>query len=258
MQVYRGMDVGTGKPPADGRREIPHHGLDLAEPEEEFDVLRYIQAVTPVIRRLQQEDRWVVLVGGSGLYFRVLRAGLCEAPGREPEVRDRLIEEGFSIGTGVLHERLKKVDPSAAERIHANDLRRIVRALEVFEVSGKPLSAWQKQTVPVIPGLDRCRVIGLTCDRPALYARLEERVDRWLNSGWLEEARVLHRRRLSRTAREALGYRELFDHLDGRVSWPAVRELIIRNTRRYAKRQWSWFRHEPGVEWQDASSAVVC
>ena len=253
MQVYRGMDVGTGKPSPETRREFPHHGLDLAGPEEEFDVLRYIQVVLPVIRRLQREDRWAVLVGGSGLYFRVLRTGLCEAPGRDPQTRDRLIEEGLSAGAPALHERLKSVDAPAAGRIHPNDLRRIVRALEVFEVSGKPLSSWQKETLPAIPEISHAPMFGLTRDRPTLYARLEERVDRWLGNGWLEEARALRKRPLSQTAREALGYRELFDHLDGRQTWPATRDLIVRNTRRYAKRQWSWFRHEPGVEWIDAA-----
>lgn len=251
MQIYRGMDLGTGKPPVSVRAEIRHHGIDLVEPEEEFDVLQYVRSVVPVVRAALERGRPLLLVGGAGLYFRTLRRGLCDAPGQEPELRARLLEEGTFNGASALHERLRAVDPAAASRIHPNDLKRIVRGLEVFEASGRPLSEWQERTEPAVPGLDRCPVVGLTRPRELLYARIDARVLQWLAAGWFEEARALHRRRLSRTAREALGYRELFDHLDGRLAWPEAVERIAQNTRRYAKRQWAWFRHEPGVEWME-------
>lgn len=249
MQVYREMEIGTGKPSVSIRAEIPHHGIDLVDPEEEFDLLRYMQSVVPALRAAMKQGRSILLVGGAGLYFRALRRGLCEAPGQDPQLRARLLEEGLACGAAGLHERLQQADPAAAARIHANDLKRIVRALEVFESSGRPLSEWQRKTEPAVPGLALCPVIGLTCRRETLYSRIDARVEDWLRSGWLEEARALHCRRLSRTAREALGYRELFDHLDGRLRWEEVGGLIARNTRRYAKRQWAWFRHEPGVQW---------
>lgn len=249
MQVYRGMDLGTGKPPLSIRKEILHHGIDLVEPEEEFNVLQYVDSVAPAIRAAAARQTPLLLVGGTGLYLRVLQRGLCDAPGQSPEIRARLLGEGLSMGAPALHARLERADPSAAERIHPNDLKRTVRALEVFETSGRTMSDWQSQTEPAVPGLDRCSVIGLTCDRERLYERIGTRVEIWLKSGWLEEARGLHQRCLSRTAREALGYRELFDHLDGELEWSAVPGLITQNTRRYAKRQWAWFRHEPGVEW---------
>lgn len=249
MQVYRGMDIGTGKPSASVRREIRHDGIDLVDPEQEFDVLQYVRAVEPVLRAAQERARPIFLVGGSGLYLRVLRRGLCQAPGRDPELRARLVEEGMAGGTAALHARLLRVDPAGAARIHPNDLKRVVRALEVFEVTGRSLSDWHRQTEPAVPGLDCCPVIGLTCSREALYSRIDARTKKWLDTGWLEEARTLHRRRLSRTAREALGYRELFDYLEGNLPWEDVGERIARNTRRYAKRQWAWFRHEPDVEW---------
>lgn len=249
MQVYHGMDVGTGKPPAWLRQEIPHHGLDLVEPEEEFDVLRYVERVAPAIQEIERRGKWILLVGGCGLYLRVLRRGLCRAPGANPAVRERLRAEGEREGWGRLHGRLQAVDPVAAARIHSNDGRRIIRALEVHEVSGRPISEWQRQTRAPDPRWADCPVVGLDCDRERLYRRIERRVDGWLNDGWLDEARQLLRRRVSRTAREALGYRELFEHLEGMRDWEATRALIQRNSRRYAKRQWSWFRQEPGVRW---------
>ena len=247
MQVYRGMDLGTGKPSEEQRRRVPHHGIDLAEPEEEFDAACYAGAVSPVIERILGRGRWAILTAGCGLYLRVLRRGICEAPGKDPEVRARLLEQASVGGIAPLHARLGEVDPVAARRIHPNDLRRVVRALEVFEVTGRPMTRWhrEQETFP----WDGWRMIGLECERQRLYRKIETRIDGWLASGWIEEARVLARRKLSMTAREALGYRELFSHFEGRADWAATRELIRRNTRRYAKRQLSWFRHEPGVEW---------
>lgn len=249
MQVYRGMDVGTGKPPARLREEIPHHGLDLADPSEEFDAVRYIREVAPAIREIERRGKWVLLVGGCGLYLRALLRGLCAAPGRDLALRERLRGEGEREGWDRLFARLHEVDPEAAARIHPNDVKRIIRALEVYESSGRPITHWQSRTEPVDPRWAECPVIGLDCDREQLYRRIEERVDGWLEDGWLEEARGLLRGPVGRTAREALGYRELFEHLEGVRDWEATRARIRLHSRRYAKRQWSWFRQEPRVRW---------
>ncbi|MBI3616524.1 MAG: tRNA (adenosine(37)-N6)-dimethylallyltransferase MiaA [Candidatus Omnitrophica bacterium] len=249
MQVYRGMDRGTGKPDSAQQKEIPHHGIDLVEPEEEFDVARYRNLLAPVIRAIQAKGRLPILVGGSGLYFRAILDGLCEAPGRDPFLREHLLQQGTEQGAAVLHAELEKVDPEAAARIHPNDLRRIVRALEVFRATGRALSQWQGQTTHPLDG-DK-RLIGLSMDRALLYQQIEERIDGWLNEGWLEEAGSLNRRALSRTAREALGYRELFAFLEGQADWPMTVSLIKRNTRRYAKRQLAWFRADPRIQWLD-------
>ncbi len=256
MQVYRGMEIGTGKPSARLREEIPHHGLDLAEPAEEFDVLRYVREVAPAIREIERRGKWVLLVAGCGLYLRVLLRGLCAAPGTDLALRERLRAKGERDGWGRLHARLREVDPRAAERIHPNDARRIIRALEVYEVSGRPLTEWQSRTEPVDSRWTGCPVVGLECEREDLYQRIDERVEGWLSDGWLAEAKGLLAGPVSRTAREALGYRELFEHLEGVRGWEETCALIRRNSRRYAKRQWSWFRAEPRVRWIRVSPAT--
>ena len=247
MQVYRGMDRGTGKPDSAIRREIPHHGIDLVEPEEEFDVARYRDLMTPVIRAIQARGKIPILVGGSGLYFRAILDGLCQAPGRDPFLRERLVRQGMEKGAPALHAELVKVDRQAAARIHPNDLRRIVRALEVFFSTGRALSQWQRETTEPLEG-EKCWV-GLALERSLLYEKIERRIDGWLQQGWLEEARRLKEKNLSRTAREALGYRELFSFLNGETDWPTAVSLIKRNTRRYAKRQLAWFRADRRIQW---------
>jgi len=249
MQVYRGMDVGTGKPDASVRSGIPHHGLDLVEPEEEFHVARYVHEVAPAVEMIHRRGYEPLLVGGSGLYVKVLLDGICPAPGKEPNLRKQLWEQGRQVGAAVLHAELQVVDPKAAERIHPNDLRRIVRALEVFRLSGRPLSVWHSDTHSLLGEEREVQRIGLTCDRDRLYQRIEARIDGWLAAGWLEETRKLLARPLSLTAQEALGYRELFSYLRGEADWETTVSAIKQNTRRYAKRQWSWFRADPRIRW---------
>ena len=255
MQVYRGMDLGTGKPGASFRQEIPHHGLDLVEPEEDFSVAKYLSFVSPVLRDIQARGRTPILVAGSGLYLRALLGGLCPAPGRDDEVRERILAEAARFGTALLYDRLRVVDPAASERIHPNDLKRIVRALEVHAVTGKPLSAWQAESGagPTGDGQE-CRFFGLIRGRDLLYRRIESRIDGWIESGWIEEARALRARELSKTAREALGYEELFACLEGWLARDQAVALIKRNTRRYAKRQMTWFHQDRQVHWISVDS----
>lgn len=251
MQVYRGMEIGTGKPDARLRREVPHHGLDLVEPEEEFSAAQYVKVVSPAIASIRARGRLPVLLGGSGLYFKALVDGLCQAPPKNATLREKLSEQVEAEGAEALHRSLSEVDPVSAGRIHPNDARRIIRALEVFSETGRALSDWQSQGAPFLGGLETFRWVGLTCDREKLYQKIQARVEGWLNSGWLEEARHLQKRSLSQTAREALGYKELFDFLEGKRGWEETVQLILRNTRRYAKRQWTWFRANPRIQWID-------
>ena len=249
MQVYRGMDIGTGKPDRSVRDIIPHHGLDLVEPEEEFNVARYVEMVSPEISSMSARGHLPVLVGGSGLYLRALIDGLCPAPGEDPVLREKLLVESREKGAQQLHDRLKEVDPPAAAKIHPNNLRRLIRALEVFLTTGRPLSQWHRQTTSSLGSGRKILLVGLTCDRALLYRRIEQRIDGWLEAGWLDEAKRLRARSLSETAREALGYRELFDFLDGRADWQTTCQLMKRNTCRYAKRQLTWFRADPRIHW---------
>lgn len=248
MQVYRGMTIGTAKPSAADRVRVPHHGLDLVEPEEPFHVGAYAQRVRPVLKSLLDQRKIPILVGGSGLYFRGLLEGLCEAPPQDPLVREALIAEGAARGGAALFEELTAVDPAAAGKIHPNNLHRVVRALEVYRVSQRPISDWQAQTPPA-PDWGDVRFFGLDWEREELYRRIERRIDGWLVGGWPEEARGLYSRRLSQTARACLGYRELFNWIAGRVDWAETIERIKRNSRRYAKRQLSWFRADARVRW---------
>lgn len=253
MQVYRGMDIGTGKPSPDIRQEVPHHGIDLVEPEEEFDAARYARTMRPAVEGILRRERCPILVGGCGLYFRALVDGLCPAPAKDPFVRDGLLQELKDRGSAKLHTRLGLVDPESAGRIHPNDWKKIVRALEVFTVTRRPISDWQREDSPSFKnrrfGREEIFWIGLTLPRALLYRRIEDRIDRWISQGWLEEARRLSCRNLSMTAGEALGYRELFSYLEGDLSWEETTALIKRNTRRYAKRQETWFRADKRIRW---------
>ncbi|MBI1953503.1 MAG: tRNA (adenosine(37)-N6)-dimethylallyltransferase MiaA [Candidatus Omnitrophica bacterium] len=249
MQVYRGMDLGTGKPSASVREEIPHHGLDLLGPEEEFNVGRYLAAVAPLVDQINQRGRLALLVGGTGLYLKRLLDGLCPAPGGSASVRKELFERAEAEGSWVLHAKLQEVDPASAVRIHPNDLKKTVRALEVYQLTRRPISDWHKATEPLLAGEGEVRLFGLTGAREFVYRRIEERVDRWLAQGWLEEAKRLQGVPLSRTARKALGYEELFSFLAGKTDWEATVGLIKQRSRQYAKRQWTWFKADPRVVW---------
>ncbi len=253
MQLYRGMDIGTGKPEEALRREVLHHGIDLADPEEEFNIARYAALIRPEIEAIRSRQRFPILVGGSGLYVRALLEGLSPAPGEDRVLREQLIAQAKTEGSHILHARLKEVDPVASERIHSNDVRRIVRALEVYLSTGQPFTQWHKESkLSSEKGEGDCLFFGLTCKRELLYQRIEERIDGWLARGWLEEARALSRRQLSRTAREALGYRELFAYLDGSTDWESTVKQIKQHTRWYAKRQETWFRKGPKpIRWID-------
>jgi tRNA dimethylallyltransferase len=256
MQVYQGMDVGTGKPTPQDQKEIAHHGLDLAAPEEEFDVARYVDAVAPVLKKIEARGGVALLVGGSGLHFRVLLEGIHPGPGKDPALRDQLVQEAAALGAQALHARLTQVDSHSAEKIHPNDVRRVVRALEVYQLTGKPLSDWHAQPLSPI-GSEAVPLIGLTCERDKLYQRIESRIDGWLEGGWLEEARALRTRNLSQTAMAALGYRELFAYLEGKLSREQAVDWIKRNTRHYAKRQLGWFRQVDSVQWVDVTGQTT-
>ncbi len=249
MQVYRGMDLGTGKPDRSSRQQVPHHGLDLTDPSESFSVAQYIAAVGPVIPQIIARQHLPILIAGTGLYLKALLDGLCPAPPEDPQIREQILAEGKKTGWGIVHARLQEVDPAAAGRIHPNDSRRIIRALEVFSITKKSISSWQESTVGLLSSGMSVELFGVTCSRALLYRRIEARVDAWCQVGWLEEARKLVAHPLSKTAGEALGYKEMYAHLRGERGWSETVSLIKRNTRHYAKRQMTWFRRDARIRW---------
>ncbi|CAA9356903.1 MAG: tRNA dimethylallyltransferase [uncultured Nocardioidaceae bacterium] len=247
MQVYRGMDIGTAKLPEEQRRGIRHHLLDVLEVSEPATVAQFQRWARAVIDDCQRRGVTPVLVGGSALYVRAILDRF-EFPGTDPAVRRRLEAELDAEGVGQLHRRLAAADPEAAERIEPANGRRIVRALEVIEISGRPFSAR-------LPGLDyfypRVHQVGVEMARVLLDERISRRVHEMWEQGFVDEVRRLSREGLrdGRTASRALGYRQVLAFLDGEITESDARQQTIAATRRFARRQDSWFRRDPRIDW---------
>jgi len=252
MKVYRGMDIGTAKPTREARARVPHHMIDVADPTEEYNVARYVSETNAAIADIWRRGRRPLLVGGTPLYIRALLSGLFTGPGADPQLRARLWERVRREGPAVLHEELQRVDPETAARLHPNDARRIVRALEVFVASGRPISALQQQ----FKGEYRqpCRILALRRTPADLRARIERRVEAMFARGWVEEVRgLLAHGGLGPTAGQAAGYREIVLHLQGALSLPETISRVKQTTWRIARKQMAWLRHLPGVEWCEAA-----
>ncbi|MEJ2182704.1 MAG: tRNA (adenosine(37)-N6)-dimethylallyltransferase MiaA [Nitrospirota bacterium] len=247
MQIYRHMDIGTEKPTPSERKEVPHHMIDIVEPSEEFSVGRYLEAVVPIVERLHGEGRVPVVVGGTGLYVKAMTRGLFAGAGADRALRTGLAREE----TAALYGRLREVDPEAAKAIDPHDKRRIVRALEVSLLSGERMSRLQESRTAPLPY--RFAKVALFRAREELYRMIEERVDGMLRRGLPEEVRRVLQMNPSRTALQAIGYKELAAHLAGEYSLQEAVRLIKRNTRRYAKRQLTWFKGEKGLLWVDVT-----
>ena len=252
MQVYRGMDIGTAKPTPAERAEVPHHLLDLADPDEDFSVAQFQAAARAALADIDGRGRHALLVGGTALHLRAIVDDLA-IPGRWPEIRAELEAAVASEGPEPLHARLGQLDPAAAARMEPTNARRIVRALEVTLGSGRPFSAHG-------PGLDAYpptpfTLVGVALPSEVVAARIEERYHRQLDAGFVEEVRGLRDRPagLSRTARQALGYRELLAHLDDELGLDEAVDLAVRRTRRFARRQRVWFRRDPRIRWLTAA-----
>ena len=249
MQVYRGMGILTQAPTRAERRALNLHLAEFVDPSREYSAARFAGSARRVIAAAQREHRLPMIVGGTGLYFRALLDGLFEQKdddGRDEAIRRRLGLEEQEHGPGYLHRRLSDVDPPAAARIHPNDVRRLIRALEVYEKTGRPISQLQT-TRSGLRSDHRVVYVMLDRQREDLYRRIGERVDRMLEEGLVRQVERLRKRRLGRTAAVALGLREISAHLAGECPLSEAVERLKMNTRRYAKRQLSWFRHEKGV-----------
>ncbi|MGL4595232.1 MAG: tRNA (adenosine(37)-N6)-dimethylallyltransferase MiaA [Thermoguttaceae bacterium] len=243
MTVYREMDVGTAKVMQEQRKGIPHHLIDIVDPCEEYSLARYVREAYEKIDEIQSRGNQVLFVGGTPLYLKAMLRGVFEGPEADKEFREELQRRMIGNPPDLLHKMLQKVDPETAKRLHQNDIRRIVRALEVYELTGKPISSFQKQFEDSTPA-ENCHVYVLQMPREALYEKIDKRVDRMMYDGFLDEVKMLAERRtpIGHTARQALGYKELFDYLDGAMKFGEAVNLIKQNTRHYAKHQETWFR----------------
>ncbi|MUT67310.1 tRNA (adenosine(37)-N6)-dimethylallyltransferase MiaA [Paenibacillus sp. NEAU-GSW1] len=253
MQVYRGMDIGTAKLPIAEQQGIPHHLIDIIEPETPYSVADFQTGCVNGILEIAGRGKLPFIVGGTGLYVESVCYGFEFSESGSDEAfraqQERFAEE---YGAEALHQKLAKVDPKSAERLHPNDMRRIIRALEIFHLTGQTLSSQlegQKRESPY----ELC-IIGLTMDRAELYARIEKRIDAMMEEGLVQEVQRLLERgiALNAVAMQGLGYKEIAMYLRGECTLDAAVTLLKRDTRRFAKRQLSWFRHMKDIEWIDA------
>lgn len=248
MQVYSGMDIGTSKPAKELRDAIPHHMIDIVKPSEEFSAAQFRELAINAIEDILAKGKVPLFVGGSGLYIKVLIDGIFKGPSSDRELRARLEAEADEFGVGILYKRLKEIDGETASKVHPNDLRRIVRALEVYEKAKAPISKLKNQTQGLSAKYD-IKMFGLNMDRKILYKRIDDRVEEMFSKGLVDEARGLMGQNLSLTASQALGYKEVFGFLRNEYGLDEAKRLIKRNTRRYAKRQLTWFRRDKRIEW---------
>jgi tRNA dimethylallyltransferase len=248
--VYRGLDIGTDKTPPAERRGIPHHVVDVADPADEYTAATYARDAAAAIRAIQARGRLPIVVGGTGFYYRALTRGLFPGPARHPDLRARLEAVARRRGVPVLHRMLARVDASSARRIQPRDLVRVVRALEVFFVTGRSLTEHFAETASPI-GEMRVLPVALRLSAADTSRRVTERVDRQFASGLLDEIRRLLASGVPEDARALRGlvYRQAIEHLRGLRDEAATRALIAQENRRYARRQLTWFRKEPGVQW---------
>ncbi|VAV85445.1 tRNA dimethylallyltransferase [hydrothermal vent metagenome] len=250
MLVYKGMDIGTAKPTAAELLSVPHHMIDIVEPDAEFSAADYMKRATIAIEDITARGKRALVAGGTGLYLRALLEGIFEGPSRSNELRREFAEAIERDGLAALHVELAAVDPEAAARIHPNDATRIVRALEVYRITGRSISSLQKEQALTESPYETLK-IGLTKERAELYTGIDRRVDAMMDAGLLEEVRGLLRKGYSSQLRpmQALGYKEMVSHIEGVVGLSEAIEALKKNTRNFAKRQFTWFGKDKRIRW---------
>lgn len=260
-QIFSGMDICTAKPTLEERRKVPHHFIDRIDPDQYYNAGLYGEEGRRLIDEIWHRDKNVIVVGGSGLYIRSLIDGFIDEGGKDETVREGIRKRISRLGLESVYQELKTLDPAAASKIHRNDVKRIERALEVFQLTGKRISekhAEQSVEINLIPIM-----IGLTCERAELYRRIEARVDNMIRLGVIDETKQLLEKGYSPqlTSMESLGYREIVAHLQGEISYDRMLELFKQGSRNYAKRQLTWFRRDHRIHWIDvteyASRAMI-
>jgi len=250
MQIYRGMDIGTAKPSQEEKAEVKHHMIDIVDPTESYSAGKYVGAVIPIIEGLHQRDRIPIITGGTGLYIKAITRGIFSGPSADWTLREKLLEMEKEKN-GSLYEYLSRLDPEAAGRIERNDIRRQVRALEVCISSSEKMSRLQDTHTKPLPY--EFIKIGLTRDRKELYRIIDRRVDSMIQAGLLGEVKKIIQLGPDHTPMQAIGYKETAQYLAGDIPIEEALRLIKRNTRRYAKRQFTWFAKEDGIQWLDVT-----
>lgn len=259
QQVYAGMDIGTGKITREDRARVPHHVIDVVRPDEDMTAQRFVELADRAIAEVAARGKGVIVCGGTGLYVRALLLGLFAGPPASPELRAELTEFARQRGTVALHAELVRVDPAAAAKIDKNDEKRIIRALEVFRMTGEPMSVHQaKHDHRSMPLRYPARLVGLEPEREALYRAIDRRVEAMIEGGLEGEVAALRARGYLPPLRsqQAIGYAEMHDAAEGRVARDRAIELIKRNSRHYARRQLSWYRADKAIRWHVDPGAV--
>jgi len=252
MKVYRRMDIGTAKPSQEAQQQVRHHLIDVVEPSESFSVGLFLEKALATIDDIRGRGKTIVAVGGTALYIKALLYGLFEGPGSDEMIRAELRAQAQREGTPRLHEALQRIDSEAASRIDSNDAKRIIRALEVYRLTGRPISSFQKQFDAERPMHDWI-ILGLRREKEQESRRMNARVKKMIDQGLVDEVKSLlaEEKPLSRQARCAIGYAEIIEHLEGRMGLEDAVEEIKKNTRRLAKGQRTWFKTFKGVRWID-------
>jgi tRNA dimethylallyltransferase len=255
MKVYRRMDIGTAKPPREARERVRYHIIDVVEPSDSFSVGAFMEAASDAIEQIRSRKGRIVAVGGTALYIKSLLHGLFDGPGSNEQIRAGLRARVEIEGLAELYRELMKIDPDAADRINPNDSKRIVRALEVYKITGKPISSFQKQWEKREIQHD-WTIVGLRRERTDANSRINRRVKRMISDGLVDEVKSLldEGRPLSKQARCAIGYAEIIEYLNGRMNLEDATELIKKNTRRLAKSQRTWFKTFKDVHWLDVEA----
>jgi tRNA dimethylallyltransferase len=252
MQIYRCMDIGTAKPTADEQSRIPHHMIDIVDPDENFDAVRFAEMARDKVMQLHQRGVMPLVVGGTGLYIKALLQGLFQSNPVDPKTRERLMKEAVENGSGILYDRLKRVDPDTADRLHPNDSHRIIRALETIESTGRSISEHQQAHGFADEPFNALKIC-LQIDRQKLYDRIDQRVDFMIEAGFVDEVKKLLGMDYSADLKsmQSIGYRHMSDFLEGRLSWDECVRTLKRDTRRFAKRQFTWFGADQKIQWYE-------
>lgn len=250
MQVYRSMDIGTAKPSAAQRQRISHHLLDIVDPDQTFSAADFCREAEKVLVDIASRGKKIIVCGGTGLYIRALTKGLMDSPAGDAALRAELIDLANREGTEPLYRRLSEVDPVSAARIHPNDQVRIVRALEVYQMTGRPISELRGEHRFGTVRYDYCK-IGLSIDRESLYEKINNRVDSMIGQGFIEEVKTLLAKGYPSSLKpmRSIGYRQVCDYLDGAITLEEAIQVMKRDTRRYAKRQLTWFNQDAEIKW---------